>query len=54
MKTVLIYILCFLPLVVYNIIVWSAKEPNSAIDQMQLIISGGLGLLGYLLSRRFS
>ncbi|WP_300666403.1 hypothetical protein [Fluviicola sp.] len=53
MKTVFICILCFLPLVVYNMIVWYTKTPGSGIHQTQVIVSGGLGVLGYLFSRRF-
>jgi hypothetical protein len=52
MKTTLIYFVSYLPFVVYNLVFLYNKKPGSGIDQMPILISCGLLLMGVLLSQR--
>jgi hypothetical protein len=52
MKTTLIYFCSYLPFVVYTIVFLQNKNPGSGIDQLPVLISGGLCLMGILVSQR--
>lgn len=52
MKIALIYILCFVPLIGYNLVCFYTKNENSKIDQVQIVISGILAFAGHLIAQR--
>lgn len=52
MRSFLIYLLTFAPFLIYNLICFYSNVGNSKIDRMQIIISGLLALLGYVLAQR--
>lgn len=52
MKVILIYVLSFLPFFVYNFICFLSNKKTTGIDLNQVIISGALAFLGYLIAQK--
>jgi len=52
MKNIIIYLICYSPVVIYNIVVLYTKKPNSGIDSLQIIISAILAVFGYTMCQR--